>query len=924
MVRAPGGTATFLFTDIEGSTARWENDPAAMAPALARHDTIVRSAIENNGGLVFKTVGDAFCAVFARADAAASAALEAQRNLANADFSEVGGVRVRMAIHTGTTIEREADYFGPTVNRVARLLAIGHGGQTLLSGVSAALVREALGAGTSLDDLGEHALKDVRVAERVFQLSPAGVRADFPPLRAPRTMASNLPFAVSSFVGREDDVTRISAELGRSRAVTLVGTGGIGKTRCALEVASQVTERFRHGVRLVELTSVTDAESVAPAIAAAFDIALLSGEPALETLVRALQSRRVLAVVDNCEHVVAEAARVVDCILQRCPEATVLATSREPLNIRGESVYRLPSLSLPSEGAPLDARSALHFDAIALFVHRAKAAQPRFVLDDAVVGWVAAICRRLDGIALAIELAASRLRALGIRELLERLNERFRLLTGGARTGLPRQQTMRALVDWSYDLLSPAERVTFRRLAIFTHRFDLAAAIDICSRDSAESDFGTIDLLESLVDKSLVAVEIDDREGDRPYRLIETLREYAHEKLVEAGEADAAYERLTLRCIARARTLEESWAAGGAPAWSRECEAELDDLRTALGWALERRRDVPHGLELAACSRRIWSTTAAAEGRRWLLLAKDLLGANVDGREAACIWLGVAQLHVALGLHAVALEAAEHAIEGFTGGEDEASCRESEMFAGFSLALLGDIQAAKPLLSQALAAFEALGLEHLAAVAATDLAAAHVAAEEFDDARRLFREALARFLRFADTAGIDAVTVGLSELEFRFGDVDSAIRVTLDAIANRTGDAPSLMLANMSAYLCALERYDEARAYAREGLLRAEAMRQGVDVAFSIQHLAAVATLEAAAQTSGDAPVTFVNAARLLGYVDAALEMLSSAREFTERREYDRAIAALVPALGRPLFDRALREGAAWNEHRAIASAMQL
>lgn len=917
VVGAPSGTLTFLFTDIEGSMERWERNAAAMAQALARHDALLRDTIERHDGHVFKTIGDAFCAAFSRAECAAEAALEAQAELGRADFSVIGGLRVRMAIHAGTTIERDADYFGPTVNRVARLLAIGHGGQILVSSVAQALMADTLAADAQLLDLGEHALKDIRAAERVFQLSAAGMPA-FPPLRTPMGTASNLPFSTTSFIGREDDARRLTSELARSRSVTLVGTGGIGKTRCAVHVAASAAQRFRHGVRFVELASITDAEFVSPAIAAACDVELVNEEPAVDTLVRALQRRNVLIVLDNCEQVVAEAARVVQHILQRCSETTVLATSREPLNLRGESVYRLPSLALPPPDQPLELADASRFDAIALFVNRARDVAPGFALHEGNLSSVAAICRRLDGIALAIELAASRLRTIGIDELHDRLRQRFRLLTGGTRTDLPRQQTMRALVDWSYDLLSDVERAAFRRFCVFPNRFDLDAALAICA--GMGGDDGTLDIVESLVDKSLVAVERDES-AERPYRLLETLRAYGLEKLEGCGETGAAYSQLSQCCVARARAADSAWATTGSAAWLRGCERDLDDLRAALGWALEQRRAPALGVELAGASRRVWNAAAAAEGRHWMLLAEGMLDEQTMPAQGGRVQLALAQLHVALGQPAAALRAARRAAEG--AGRPDPDRFEADMYAGFSLALLGDIPGAKALLEPALRAFEAMSLEHLAAIAAHDLAVAHVYAEEFAAARTLFHDALVRFRRFDDVHGIEAVTTNLCELEFRSGDVAAAIRLMADAFATRTDDAPVLMIANMATYLCALDRFAQARSYARESLARAEASGRDVDVAFSIQHLAAVAALETEGMGT-DENARLAGVARLLGFVDAALERLAGAREFAEQREYDRARGALAGRLDHAALERALREGASLDQRHAIDHAKQL
>ncbi|MBV8333341.1 MAG: adenylate/guanylate cyclase domain-containing protein, partial [Candidatus Eremiobacteraeota bacterium] len=565
----PSGTVTFLFTDIEGSTQRWDRDRAAMQEAVRRHDTILRAAIEGGNGRVFKTIGDAFCAVFARAEEGVAAAVGAQRELAKEDFSAVDGVRVRMALHTGTADEREGDYYGPTLNRVARLLSIGHGGQILITRVTADLLRGHLVPGVSAHDMGLHKLKDLSDAELVHQLLVEGLEQEFPPLRSSGATPNNLPAQVSSFVGRENESAAVTDLLHANRLVTLLGTGGIGKTRLSLHVAGEQLEAFPNGIWFVEFAPLSDAALVADSIGSAANVAQSAERPALDTLLAHFKNETALLIFDNCEHLVAEIARVADALLKGCPKLKILASSRELLNVPGEQAYRMPTLG-PAE-------------AMALFAERAKTADQRFGLTPENEPAVAEICRRLDGIALAIELAAARVKLLSPKALLEKLNDRFRVLTGGSRTNLPRQQTLRALIDWSYDLLSEKERTLFPRLAIFSGGFTLELCAAVCA-DEALDEFEVMDLLVALVDKSLVSPEIV---GDETrYTLLESIREYAREKLAEAGEVDALSRAHAAAFTDFAERLDGALETMAEAAWVAQAKPELENWRGALTWAL--------------------------------------------------------------------------------------------------------------------------------------------------------------------------------------------------------------------------------------------------------------------------------------------------------------------------------------------------
>lgn len=444
---SPAGTVTFLFTDIEGSTKLWEAHPETMRATMGRHDALMREAIGASNGYVFKTIGDAFCAAFATATEALEAVLAAQLAVHAEVWPDETPIRVRMALHTGAVESRDDDYFGPPVNRVARLLSTVHGGQAVLSQTTYDLVRDYLPDQVALKDLGSHQLKDLARQEQVFQLLHPHLTAEFPPLLSLANQLNNLPQQLTSFIGREEETATLESLLAKSRLVTLTGSGGTGKTRLSLQVAANVLERFPDGAWLVELAPMNDPAFVAAAVTGVLGLKEQPGIPAVQTLVEHLKSKRLLLVLDNCEHLLDACAKLVDDILRQCPGVQILVTSREALGISGETIYRVPSLSLPDPKQPQTPESLSHFEAVRLFIDRATQVQTTFTVTNQNAPALASICQRLDGIPLAIELAAARVRSLSLEAINDKLDQRFRLLTGGSRTALPRQQTLRSLID---------------------------------------------------------------------------------------------------------------------------------------------------------------------------------------------------------------------------------------------------------------------------------------------------------------------------------------------------------------------------------------------------------------------------------------------------------------------------------------------
>lgn len=557
----PSGIVTFLFTDIEGSTRRWEADPDSMRAALAVHDEVLRSAIEAADGWLFKHTGDGVCAAFISPDAALDAAVSAQRVLE---------LPVRMGMATGEAEQRGDDYFGPALNRAARVMAAGHGGQVLVAESTAALVSDV-----GLLDLGERRLRDLSGAQRLFQATGPGLRLDFPPLRTLDSVPGNLPVQTTSFVGRDLDVAEIAELVREHRLVTLTGVGGVGKTRLALQVAAELVPDFPDGVWLVELAELSDPAAVPSAVAAAVGVTPQAGMSITDSVAQSLAGRRMLMVLDNCEHVLDAGADLVEAPLGGSALAKVAATSREGLRVSGEFVWSVPSL---------DTSAGTESAAVALFVERAEAVAAGFSLTNEVqANAVAEICGRLDGIALAIELAAARMVSMSPTDVRDRLGDRFRLL-GGGRRGLERHQTLRHAVQWSYELLDDEERTLLNRCSVFAGGFDLAAAVSVGGAGDFD-EFAVLDLLDSLVRKSLLAVETS--RGPARYTMLETIRQFCEEQLANTSVLETTLDRHAEYFAAGAETNFDQWASPDQHAAMKWYDAELANLRSGFMWAAD-------------------------------------------------------------------------------------------------------------------------------------------------------------------------------------------------------------------------------------------------------------------------------------------------------------------------------------------------
>jgi predicted ATPase/DNA-binding SARP family transcriptional activator len=661
----PLGTLTFLFTNIVGSTRLLEQRPQAMREALARHDELLRRAIEGHGGRVFKTVGGQFCAAFSAAAEAVAAALTAQRALRE-PWKETGPVRVRMALHTGDAEGKEGDYTGLSLHRVAHLLAEGHGGQILLSQATGELVRDVLPEGIRLRDLGEHLLKGQARAERVFQVIAPDLPAEFPPLRSLEARPGNLRAPLTSLVGRQQEVAAAGELLQREsvRLLTFTGPGGTGKTRLALDVATALRDELADGVFFVDLAPIRDPELVISTIIQVLGARETGEQSLLESLKAHLRERQMLLLLDNFEQVVSAAPLIVE-LLEAAPRLKVLATSREPLHVRGEQEFPVSPLAVPAAGRGT-AEEIARYGAVELFVQRATQAKPQFDLTDENAGAVAEICRRLDGLPLALELAAARVKLFAPAALLSRLQDRLTLLAGGGRDAPPRQRTLRDTIQWSYDLLEPEEQRLFRRLTVFAGGCTLEAAETVCAGDGIEAG-DILEHLTLLVEKSLVVV--DDRQIEESrYRLLETIRQYGAEQLGASGEERRLRERHRDWFLALAEKAEPFVGGENRGPLLDTFERELDNLRAALQWSREQ-GEAALELRLAAALILFWGSHAHwEEGRQWLegALARAASGIpqpdRVLTRARALALRGAGQLATELGDHAAARARLEESV----------------------------------------------------------------------------------------------------------------------------------------------------------------------------------------------------------------------------------------------------------------------
>ena len=820
MLGLPTGTVTFLFTDIEGSTTLLQRlGDRRYAEILAEHQRLLRDAFAKGGGHEVDTQGDAFLVAFSRARDAVASAVTSQLALLNHSWPDGASLKVRMGLHTGEPISTSGRYVGLDVHRVARICAAGHGGQILLSQTTRELVATDPHRGISLRDLGEHRFKDLATPQRLFQVVTVDLPADFPALKSLNPLSNNLPRQLTSFIGREQDIVEVKRELSTAYLVTLTGTGGAGKTRLALQVAAGLLAQFPDGVWLAQLAPLSDPTLVPKALASALGIPEQPGRPLTETVVAYLRPRAALLLLDNCEHLLQACASLANALLQRCPNVRVLATSREALGITGELIYRVPSLSLPdlTRLPPLEALT--QYEAVRLFVDRAAVSKPGFRVTGSNAMAVAQVTTRLDGIPLAIELAAARVKALPVDVIVARLDDQFRLLRGGSRTALPRHRTLRATLDWSYDLLSDPERMLLRRLSVFAGGFTLEAAEQICAGDGIDAS-DILDVLTRLIDKSLVVFE--EREERARYSLLESVRQYGRETLLETHDDAAVRERHRDHFLRLAEDAEPHFWGAEEGEWLDRLEGEHDNLRAAIAWSAQS-GDAPAVLRLIGAVGWFWYRHGHwSEGRDWarkalegatdvgpaarlgaLQTSETLATAQGDAEEGVRLGEEALQLATQLGSKREigrSLYALGHAITVFMGDWQRADTMLTESFilsseagdtvtAGSALRFRGivalrnkDYAQARDLLTKSAALYRRIGYKRGIALAAQTLGYVSYQEQNYVEAGALLQESETLYQGIHDEESRALGLVALGNVARKSGDLTKAARCLKDAL----------------------------------------------------------------------------------------------------------------------------------------------
>ena len=950
----PTGTVTFLFTDIEGSTKLAQEYPDQWEPLRQRHNSILQAAIAAHNGTIFQDVGDAFCAAFHTAPEALAAALEAQRGLFREDWHPVP-IKVRIGIHTGSArLSDDGLHIGytgyTTLALTNRIMSAGHGGQTLLSGATRELVRDVLPENVELLDLGEKRLKDLLRAERLSQLNAPGLPASFPPLKTLDAFPNNLPMQLTTFIGRAQEITEIKGELDVHRLVTLTGSGGTGKTRLSLQVAAELLEAFEQGVWFVELAPLADPQLIPQTILSAIGINEQAGRQALDLLKDYLVDKQTLIVLDNCEHLIEASSKLVNVLLNSAPGLKILASSREALGVKGELSYRVPSLSLPDLKHVPAIDQLSQYEAVRLFIDRAQLVATHFTVDKDNAPFIAQVCYRLDGIPLAIELAAARIKMLSVEQISARLDDRFRLLTGGARTALPRQQTLRALIDWSYDILTGSERLLMCRLSIFVGGWTLDAAEEVCAGEGIETN-EIMDLLGQLVNKSLVnVIECSDC-GEMRYRMLETIRQYAREKLLEAGASENQHRRHMEYFVKLAEQAGPELFHSDQVRWLNRLEDDLDNLRMALEWA--QASDVPAGLQLLVASHLFWELRGnPRELADWLANLLDRYQKE-DSLRARALQIYSWQL----GLQGdytggrPALDQSLQLSRTISDKEAEADCLLSM---GVLIATIDDIAIGIPFVEQSLAIYQALGDKLGQSNASGWLSLNH---NDLDYSKAMLAESL-RLCR--ELGHLSGIAVWLAEMALRtiWGGEFSQPAVMLEEarrinheLGNQPGEIQTLYIFGVLAYWQG--DYDRARAYLEESNALAEKavnfafvpwasnfkayafLRQGdflkaremfrlcftqcrksssaVCLAFTIEGLASMYL------NQGQAPRSL----RLFAWADGLRLKINNRRPPIEQAAVDGDLARLHSELNEAAYTALYAEGQALSEDQAIAMALE-
>jgi predicted ATPase/class 3 adenylate cyclase len=846
MVHLPTGTVTFLFTDIQGSTSLWQQYPDVMPAVIARHDALLAEIVETHAGTVFRTVGDAVNAAFAKPEEAVSAAVAAQQALAAEPWPGGITIRVRMGIHTGAVDLVNGQYTGHTLNRVARITAAGHGGQILVSATAAGLARDALRSGPAFRDLGEHRLKDLVLPERIYAVEAVGVTSEFPPLQTLEVPRTNLPSLPVSLVGRNQEVEAAAALLTRDEVslVTFTGTGGMGKTSLAIAVGHNLVDRFPDGVWFVSLASITDPALVASAITAVLGLHEEGNRTAAQMLQDFLRSRRTLLILDNFEQLIGAAVLIAE-LLEAAPATTALVTSRIALRLRAEREFPVSPLAVPDPEGVRNLDRLARYAAVQVFVARAQQVKPGFALTDENAEVIAEICSRLDGLPLAIELAAARVRILSPEALLTRLERRLPLLTGGGRDLPVRQQTMEAAIAWSYDLLTHEEQRLYRHLCVFVGGFTLEQAEGVCAVDGNTGNI--LDCITSLVDKSLLQQE--DAAGEPRFSMLQTIREYGLERLAECAEAEDLRRRHACYFAGLAESLQHQGMAMGPGPIIRSLERERDNFRAALDWCAGQTGDTRIGLQLMGAMMFLWAFGGhSAEGRRRAetLLTRSDAEQYPDELAGTFVTLGALEEFAHESPLAISHLTASEEILRRSG--DRARLSAALQWMGITAIGRGEIERAIEYETQSRDHARAANLPWLEATALSFLAEAMIVKGNLNEVRAIAEEAVQGYAALHDAWGMARMQKLLAGIAWLEGNYAAAHRLCEQAIGplRQAGEHWNLArtLTRMGIILFDEGRYEEAESMLMESLVTWRDLANEGGVILSLAGLAAVAVAQ--------------------------------------------------------------------------------
>jgi len=926
-----------------------------MPSLLARHNQILHQAIEGHNGYIFQVVGDSFAAAFHSASDALNAAVDAQRELHNEAWTPAP-IKVRMGIHTGAAQlqidSNDNAYSGyATIALTQRIMSAGYGGQLLISGATRELVRDVLPENTELLDVGEKRLKDLLRPEHLYQLNIVELPSTFPPLKTLDAFLNNLPTQLTTFIGRENEITEVKQELESHRLVTLTGSGGTGKTRLSLQVAAELLDHFDHGVWFVELAPLADPELIPQTILSTIGVQEQQGRTPLEVLKEYLHEKQTLIVLDNCEHLVSASAEVANTLLNAAPKLKILASSREALGVKGEMSYPVPSLSLPDIKHLPVFEQLSRYEAVRLFIDRALLVAPHFVVDKDNAPHIAQICHRLDGIPLAIELAVARIKMLSVEQISKRLDDRFRLLTGGARTALPRQQTLRALIDWSYDILSENERLLLRRLSVFAGGWTLEAAEEVCSGDNIEI-YDVLDLLTQLVNKSLVVVMEHSQGRETRYRMLETIRQYAREKLLEAGSSEIIRDKHLAYFVKLVEQAEPELYRSNQVFWFNKLDDELDNLRMAMEWALV--ANVESGLQIASIPWRFWNAHGyPGDLGEWFkqLLERYITTDILHARALAVysIW------HFQRGNFPETIRLAGQSLQMARRLSDRQTEAFSLNFLGAFNMLQGNVGEGMSLLEESLAIYRTLGdkigqADTLRFLTVVNRGHPEYLADFIKEAIRLYRE-------LDDLSGITICLMSLARLTMWQGDfsapapmLDEAI-MTSRQLGSQASEVEALLAYGTLAYWRG--DYEGAMAFYEEAIGMSEKIGDRFQNLWGRVHKAYVVlrqgdiqkaralfkdNIKTISEASLIIPLVYAieglaslhvnqnqpeRAAQLFAWADAMREKIGDPRPPVEQASIEKDLAAVHSKLDDAEFTRLTAEGRTMTMEQAIALALE-